>query len=341
MREVVTIRGPVDVECQCAAWCPRCVLVGLMFFSLELSLSRMASQSHSRSWSVTSAHVQGRLKRKIKHLMSEMNSQPQQLCFHTYQLTCTESPQLLSSESDLTRSRSAQAPHLVDLVRSNCFSLVVSRRLLVWSSAGPWFRALCLLGQDFSFAERVGCNTVHTLPAILIVAHCSLCRTQRAYSHRRPYICSSHVGRVIFFGFHCEGVGNREHVMRQPTLVISSSSGRDVLQDSSHNLGLQAKQLPCVKKHVSPCTCGDVAPTSRLARPCVHASRPLPKAPTGKLHPERLHNRYQRCHSQVRITTEPSCESREQVVYGCPVVDATVPTIAARRHQGRAAFRSN
>ena len=64
MRGVVTIRGPVDVECQCAAWRPGCVLAGLMFFSLELSLSRVAPQSHSRSWSVTGAHVQGRLKEK-------------------------------------------------------------------------------------------------------------------------------------------------------------------------------------------------------------------------------------------------------------------------------------
>ena len=42
-----------------------------------------------------------------------------------------ESPHLLSSENDLTRSRSPQAPHMVDFVRSNCFTLVVSRRLLV------------------------------------------------------------------------------------------------------------------------------------------------------------------------------------------------------------------
>ena len=101
-----------------------------MFFSLELSLSRMAPQSHSRSWSVTSAHV---LKRKIKHLMSEMNSQLQQLFFYTYHLTCTRSPHLLSSGCDLTRSRSAQAPHIADFARSNCFTLVVSRRLLVWA----------------------------------------------------------------------------------------------------------------------------------------------------------------------------------------------------------------
>ena len=33
-------------------------------------------------------------------------------------------------------------------------------------------------------------------------------------------------------------------------------------------------------------------------------------------------------------------ESREQIVYGCSVVDATVPKIVAHRHQGRAAFSS-
>ena len=117
----------VSVRCMVSWTC----LFGLMFFSLELSLSRMASQSHTRSWSVTGAHVQGRLKGKIKHLMSELNEQQQQLCFYTYHLTCTESPHLLSSESDLTRSRSAQAPHMVDFVRSNCCTHVVSRRLLV------------------------------------------------------------------------------------------------------------------------------------------------------------------------------------------------------------------
>ena len=78
----------VSVRCMVSWTC----LCGLLFFSLELSLSRMVSQSHSRSWSVTSAHVQGRLKGKIKHLMSELNSQLQQLCFYTYHLTCTKSP---------------------------------------------------------------------------------------------------------------------------------------------------------------------------------------------------------------------------------------------------------
>ena len=98
LRGVVTIRGSVDVECQCAAWCPGRVLVGLMFFSLELSMGRMAPQSHTRSWSATSAHVQGRLKGKIKHLMSELNSQLQKLCLYTYHLTSADSPHLLSSE---------------------------------------------------------------------------------------------------------------------------------------------------------------------------------------------------------------------------------------------------
>ena len=96
MRGVVAIRGSVDVECQCAAWFPGRVLVGLMFFSLELSLSRMASKSNSRSWLVTGAHIQGRLKGKIKHLMSEMNLQLQQLCFFSYHLTCIKSPRSLN-----------------------------------------------------------------------------------------------------------------------------------------------------------------------------------------------------------------------------------------------------
>ena len=69
----------VSVRCMVSWTC----LFGLMFFSLELSLSRMACQSHSRSRSVTGAHVQRRLKGKIKHLMSELNSQLQQLCFYT------------------------------------------------------------------------------------------------------------------------------------------------------------------------------------------------------------------------------------------------------------------
>ena len=81
----------VSVRCMVSWTC----LFGLMFFTLELSLSRMASQSHSRSWSVTGAHVQGRLKGKIKHLMSEMNLQLQQLCFFSYHLTCIKSPRSL------------------------------------------------------------------------------------------------------------------------------------------------------------------------------------------------------------------------------------------------------
>ena len=44
----------VSVRCMASWTC----LLGLLFFSLELSLGRMASQSHSRSWSVAGAHVQ-------------------------------------------------------------------------------------------------------------------------------------------------------------------------------------------------------------------------------------------------------------------------------------------
>ena len=188
-----------------------------------------------------------------------------------------------------------------------------------------------------SFAERVGRNTVYTLPGILVVAHCSLCRTP-ACTRKSPCICGSHAGRDISVGFHCEGVGNREHVMKKPTLVISSSKGCSpgfIAQPRT-----SSQQLPCQESRFT-LHLWRLAPTSRLACPCVHASRPLPITPTAKLHPERLHNRNQRCHNPVRIITESSCESREQVVHGCSVVDATVPTIAARRHQGRAAFQSN
>ena len=111
----------------CAAWCPGRVLFGLMFFPIKPNGSTFTLKIMV-GYRCT---VQGRLKGKIKHLMSEQNSQLQQLCFYTSHLTCTNSPHLLSSESDLTRSQSAQAPHLVDFDRSNCFTLVASRRLLV------------------------------------------------------------------------------------------------------------------------------------------------------------------------------------------------------------------
>ena len=50
-----------------------------------------------------------------------------------------------------------------------------------------------------------------------------------------------------------------------------------------------SQQLPC-QESLFTLHSRRLAPTSRLACPYVHASRPLPKTPTGELHPERLHN---------------------------------------------------
>ena len=167
---------------------------GLMFFSLELSLSRLTSQSHSRSWSVTGAHVHGRLKGKIKHLMSEMNSQPQQLCFRTYHLTCSDRTSsrlkvMLTISSGATQGRFRQ----VQLFHARSFSSFARLSFPVLGSMP------CVRLAKLSFAERVGRNTVHTFPAILIVAHCSLCRAPHARAnalHRWIACRSRHLFRV-------------------------------------------------------------------------------------------------------------------------------------------------
>ena len=193
----------------------------------------------------------------------------------------------------------------------------------------------CVRLAKLSVAEEVGQQRrPHT--ATLIVAHCSLCRTPHARANspasvdRVPVVTSLSVSTV-------RGRQSRtcDEVTHVGDLLLQRMFTRIHRTASDFNPAIAVSRITFHFALV------EIGTNFKTGLPYVHASRPLPKTPTGKLHPECLHNWNQLCHSRVRITKESSCESREQIVYGCPVVDATVPTIAARRHQGRAAFQSN
>ena len=89
--------------------------------------------------------------------MSELNSQLQQLCFYTYHLTRTESPHLLSSESDLTRSSS---PVVCSFELAGSW---VGARWLVEVSLFAE-RAATFIAQPRTSSQELPCVKIHVSP---------------------------------------------------------------------------------------------------------------------------------------------------------------------------------
>ena len=141
----------------------------------------------------------------------------------------------------------------------------------------------------------MGRNIVHTLPVILIVAHCSLCRTVHTGADppgplNRMSVATSLSASVV-------------RTQQSRTCVVVTHLRRCSPEFHRTTFDLKPAIALCQGTRFT-LHLWRLAPTSRLAGPYVHASRPLPKTPTGKLHPEHIHNRNQPCHTQVRISTE-------------------------------------
>ena len=85
---------------------------------------------------------------------------------------------------------------MVDFVRSSSSFARLSSPVL---GSMPCVRLVKL-----SFTERVGRSTVY-IPAILVVAHCSPCRSTDARANAPASVDGMLV--ATSFGFQCEGVG--------------------------------------------------------------------------------------------------------------------------------------
>ena len=121
MSSVSALHGVMDVCC-----------FGSCSFHSELSMNRVAPQSHPRSWSAHRCTCTSKTdKRRSKNFMPDLSSQLQNLCLYTYHLTklIHRTSSRLSEESSdpLTTS----APHMVDFRQVQTVSR--SSSLVVWS----------------------------------------------------------------------------------------------------------------------------------------------------------------------------------------------------------------